>query len=119
MAPQRILAGGGAKQRDHLTGGDAFRQLRDPLGLFLHFFEITTAIDFPRDRRSAILAVKIGVQFTARADVLDPLVPRLVLLRQSSWTIAADEQAEPVVRSGVVIPASGLDWHRRSLQCPH
>jgi hypothetical protein len=58
-----------------------------------------------------VFAVEIGVQFLAGAEMAPPEVPGLFFLQQGARPIAADQQAETVVRFLLVVPAFGLDRH--------
>src|SRR5262249_29808273 len=114
VAGQRVLARRGTEQRDGLALGDEGSQLGDQLlrSLRLHLVEIATPILVPGDPFFPALAVEVGVQSLARAQLLEPAVPVLVLLRQRPRTVAADQHAQAVVRLDGIVPAPRLDGHQ-------
>src|SRR5690348_10574727 len=107
MAMRRIGAGRGAEQRDGFALGRLLGEDGDALLLFgaLHLREIAAAILVQLDRQLAVLAVERRVQFLARSQLTPPQVPGFLLLRQGARTIAADQQAKPVVVLARVVPA--------------
>ena len=93
-----IHAGGRAEQGDRLARRDHAGQLVDVFALGGHFFEIAAAVGLPIDG-VAVLAVEVGVQLPAGAQVFAPGVPGLVFLAEGPRPITADQQAEAVVAS--------------------
>src|SRR5262249_50717329 len=84
-------------------------QDRDALVLRLHLLEVALLVRLPVNRRLAVLAVERGVQLLAGAELTPPQVPRLFLLGQGARAVAADQQAEAVVRLARRVPRFRLD----------
>jgi hypothetical protein len=109
-----VRAGGRAEQRDRLSGCNASGEGCDRFPLLLHLREVTKAELGPLDGRPA-LSVKGGMQLAARTELWPPRDPGLRVLAHASRTVAADEQAVPVVGLDGVVPTLGLDGHRPGL----
>src|SRR5262245_29789372 len=108
MAAAAVFARRRTQQRQRLAPLDHLGEEVDFLSLLLHLLDVAPLVLRPGDRLD-VLAVVVGVQLTAGAEVGAPQGPVLVLLRKRPRPIAADEESEAVGLLDGVAPALGLD----------
>lgn len=84
-------------------------------GLLLSDFgEVTSAVLAPGNGLAPLPPIS-RMQFPTRTEIRPPLIPGLIFPGHTSWSVAADEQAESIILFDRIVPAFGLDRHGQAL----